>query len=173
MPNMERLISGSNRAKLKPKIPANKTCSCRESPCPLGGKCNISDIVYSATVTDSEGENSTYIGMTADKFRLRYNKHTQSLRNPKYKNQTKLSRKVWELREEGREGVGPFFKIHKESKSYEPGMRVCNLCLDEKASIILFHCENSSLLNSRMEMYSTCRHKSKYKLEKIWKGRVT
>ena len=70
---------------------SDKSCSCREESCPLGGMCNIQDIVYKAEIKDgNSGETSCYIIMTSERFRQRFNKHSQSLINLKYKNETKL-----------------------------------------------------------------------------------
>ena len=70
---------------------SDKSCSCREESCPLGGMCNIQDIVYKAEIKDgNSGETSCYIRMTSERFRQRFNKHSQSLINLKYKNETKL-----------------------------------------------------------------------------------
>ena len=100
--------------------------------------------------------------MTADKFRLRYTKHAQSFRNPKYSKETKLSRKVWEV------GVGTrvYLKILKLARSYQPGMTSCRLCTEEKICI-LTHKGPANLLNSRTEIYTQCRHKNKHKMDRV------
>ena len=70
---------------------SDKSCSCREESCPLGGMWNIQDIVYKAEIKDgNSGETSCYIRMTSERFRQRFNKHSQSLINLKYKNESKL-----------------------------------------------------------------------------------
>ena len=51
------------------------TCNCRANgpPCPLGGECQISSIVYKATVTTKDGSNVSkfYHGMTGGPFKSR------------------------------------------------------------------------------------------------------
>ena len=166
MPNIEQQITGINKVKLQGMEEApNVTCSCRYKPCPLEGKCNAESIVYKADLEDKGNVSHTYIGMTAEKFRLRYAKHTQSFRNTKYANETKLSKKVWEQMDSGHPCPVVGFSIYKHSRAYRAGNRVCQLCMDEKLSILLFNGPN--LLNSRNEIFSGCRHRARFKMEKI------
>ena len=114
MPSVAQQISGINRTKLAEKNNSHDlTCSCRNTPCPLGGKCNVKENVYQAEIKDTEGETYTYIGMTAESFRKRYSKHAQSFRNHKYAQETKLSKKVWSIKESGGLWEGTFYKIAK------------------------------------------------------------
>ena len=125
------------------------------------------DIVYQDSLSDKEGNNYRYIGMTCDKFRLRYSKHAQSFRNPKYAKETKLSKKIDELKaKEEWEGNRVKFKIFKYSKSYSPGMKSCQLCIDEKLAIVLYD-DPPILLNSRIEMFNQCRHKARHKMDRF------
>ena len=145
----------------------NLPCSCRNDICPLDGSCNTKDVVYLAKVSYEENtsESMAYIGMTSGEFRKRFSKHKQSFNNPKYKNETSLSKKVWEIKEEG---LSPsvIFKIIKLSRSYNAGDRVCTLCTDEKVEIIQNY-KNLKLLNNRKEIFTKCRHKARVKISTI------
>ena len=123
------------------------------------------DIVYKAETKNREDETFTYIGMTAEPFRKRFAKHAQSFRNPRYSNETKLSRKVWNIKETEGQWNGAFFEIEKLSKSYSPGDFMCKLCIDEKIAIIGNQSDN--LLNNRIEIFAKCRHRARHKLRRI------
>ena len=111
------------------------------------------------------GMEHKYIGMTADMFRKRYAKHAQSFRNQKYANETKLSKKVWELKESEGQFNGVKFRIKKTSKSYSPGDKLCMLCINEKLAIM--DCESPGLLNNRIDFFSKCRHNDRHKMDRV------
>ena len=168
MPNFQKIVTGINRSKIDPdSLPKHDlSCSCRYPVCPLNGQCNVMDIVYQADVLDKgSNEKFTYIGMTSENFRKRYAKHKQSFQNIKYKGETTLSKKIWEIKEISDPCPDVTFKILKNSKSYRPGDRFCKLCTDEKIEILLS--DHEGLLNSRREMYCKCRHKEKSKIRRI------
>ena len=59
--------------------------------------CRAIEIVYQATVTTNE-KKETYVGLTATKFKTRW--HNQmSLEHEKKRNDTELSKYLWELKE--------------------------------------------------------------------------
>ena len=87
------------------------------------------------------------------------------MNDEKYSKETKLSAKVWEIKKAGGAVVGPFFKVAKLSKSYGPGDRTCKLCIDEKVMIMSSSSRNP--LNNRVEIFAKCRHRAKYKMEKL------
>ena len=68
MPNMGQKINNHN-SKLLTKRKEELKCNCRKKDeCPLPGKCQISKVVYRATVkTDNKSE--TYVGLTAGEFK--------------------------------------------------------------------------------------------------------
>ena len=55
-------------------------------------------IVYSTTIT-AENETSSYIGMTEGPFKIRYSNNKSSFRLPQYRNATKLSEAVWNIKD--------------------------------------------------------------------------
>ena len=40
-----------------------------------------------------------YIGLTSTEFKSRYNNHTRLFREPKLRNETELSKHIWQLKE--------------------------------------------------------------------------
>ena len=104
MPNMKEIISNHNKTILnKDNNTESKTnnCNCRiKEECPVNQKCQTSSLIYQATVTrhDNNKEES-YIGLTDNTFKTRYNGHTSSFRNEQYRNATTLSNYIWTLKD--------------------------------------------------------------------------
>ena len=76
--------------------------------------------------------------------------------NQEDRNKTTLSAHVWKLKDEGR----PYeiqWDIMDRAKTFNPISRKCRLCLKE-IFYIMFKPE-SATLNSRNELYNTCRHR--------------
>ena len=166
-PNMKQIITGHNthllaKHKQQGQETEPKTCSCpksRTEPCPLGGKCLSSCIIYQATVTETESKKSeTYIGMTADPFKKRYGNHKKSFKQEKYKTETDLSNHTWKLESE-KKSFNINWKILDRGRSFNPGSKICQLCTIEKYYLI-FKPELCTL-NSHNELGSHCRHKKK------------
>ena len=139
----------------------NKDCvgHRKGAQCPVVNNiCNRKDNVYLAEVrTGSKLYN--YIGISAPPLRLRVATHLQSLKTEN--NQTELSNKCKDIAEKG----GRYeltFKLLENKASYTPEAKICQLCNAEKFQIIFSNLEN--LINSKKEITSTCRHRSKFKL---------
>jgi len=97
MANMEAIISGQNRKLLLENLASeqapptaasnqNPGCNCRgeenKANFPMDGKCKAKSIVYKAEVTaQSQQPTSTYIGLTANKFKDRYYGHKYSMQH--------------------------------------------------------------------------------------------
>ena len=66
MKNVGSIIKSHNARVNKKKQPTQrKECNCRKKgDCPLNGKCLTSAIIYKATVQESNGNKSHYIGLT-------------------------------------------------------------------------------------------------------------
>ena len=82
--NMKQIISSHNKTVLestKIKEKQGKTCNCRDKKsCPLKGQCLQKGVVYKATVEQKPSKKQdTYIGITENEFKTRYNQHTPSL----------------------------------------------------------------------------------------------
>jgi hypothetical protein len=168
MPNMKSIIASHNRSLLNKQHNENSTdirkkCNCRvKHQCPLNGNCLINNIIYQATVTRQDsGEDNTYIGLTENSFKTRYTNHTSTFRHNKYRNSTELSKYIWSLKD----ASVPYnisWRVVRECPSYSNKTKRCQLCLYEKYMII-FHPE-SSTLNKRNELASSCRHRRKFLL---------
>lgn len=167
MPNIKQIISSHNTSVLKKSQPQpdvnTNTCNCRDSNnCPLENKCLISSVIYQATVTrDDINKDETYVGLTENTFKSRFNGHTASFRNSENKHATTLSEYVWSLKDNN----VPFsikWKILSRAKAYSTARKLCNLCIEEKYFII--RRPDLSSLNKRNELLSACRHRKKHLL---------
>ena len=106
MPNIKNTIATHDKRTLSndasattptsPKQP-EKECNCRrKNECPLNGKCLQSNVIYQATVTSSTSID-TYVGLAAN-FEERYRNHMTSLRHSRRRNETELSKHIWNLK---------------------------------------------------------------------------
>ena len=166
MPNMGQAISRHNNriaAENQPQ-PDPPGCNCRGGPnsCPVKGACQTQGVVYQATVVrEDQGKTETYTGLTSRHFKDRLYEHTQDFNNEK-RTGTTLSNHIWKLKNQ-KINHTISWKILARSKPFNPATRKCNLCIREKYYII-FKPEGATL-NSRSELFSTCRHRKKLLLE--------
>ena len=160
MPNLQH---GRNKTVLKnsaqPTLDqAGRTCNCRKKDeCPLEGNCLFKGIVYQARVT-SEIKTETYVGFTATEFKARFRNHQVSFNNEKRKNDTELSKHIWQLKSKQQHTIK--WKILAKAKPYSNLTKRCNLCTTEKHFIITK--PELATLNKRNELISTCRHRRKF-----------
>ena len=166
MPNMGQVINSHN-TKISARSQTEATppgCNCMNGPatCPVDGACQTRGVVYQASVTrEDNGRTETYTGLTARPFKVRIYEHTQDINDEKRQG-TSLSNYGWKLKKQNvRHKIS--WKILSRRTSFNPATRRCNLCLREKFCII-FKLEGASL-NSRSELYSTCRHRKTLLLE--------
>ena len=170
MPNMKENLGrhnmNVNKNECEQQFPHGCNCRGGVTECPLEGSCLTPGVVYQATVTTHDGNPpETYTGLTAGQFKNRYNKHSSDFNNEKQKKSTELSKHVWKLKEKNTPH-SISWKIIAKTKPftpYNPTRRSCQLCLKEKYCI-MFRPEGASL-NSRNEIFSTCRHRRKELLE--------
>ena len=139
--NMRTFISRHNKTILKNQDRQNKTnetrdCNCRQNrQCPIEGKCLQTNVVYKADITTTDNNDTkTYIGVTSNDFKTRYRNHCKSINNIKYRNETELSKHIWQIKENGRSyevkwGIIKQFTTPVNSKK-------CYLCLEEKLLIL-------------------------------------
>ena len=155
---MQQIISAKNNKTLRENAPESKKCSCprdKKAECPLQNKCLESEIVYQAKVEVENKETKTYIGQTSTDFKHRLSTHTFSFNNREI-NQTSLSQYIWKLTDQGHEPKISW-KIVDRGRKFSPVNGVCQLCITE-AYYINFHPEMATL-NSKREIFSSCRHK--------------
>ena len=164
-PNMAKIIAGHNKKILREEDKDKKMCNCQnKDKCPMGGKCLSDSIVYRAEL--KVGENTkNYIGMTDGAFKTRYRNHKNSFTNINKKQETALSKVVWDLGANGEPNVS--WTILKKCNKYAAGMKMCSLCLSEKLQI-LNACNDKDNVNKKSEAISLCVHRNKYKLAN-WK----
>ena len=133
--------------------------------CPMEGKCLTNNIVYQAVVATPTGEKESYIGLTSNTFKQRWQQHKSSFNIKSKRNETTLSQYIWKLKDKEVD-YKLTWKIVGKANPFSPVSEKCNLCLKEKFFII-FRPEMCSL-NTRNELATHCRHKRKrllYKLE--------
>jgi hypothetical protein len=118
--------------------------------------------VYKATVTTSNPNTiMNYIGMTSTTFKERLANHNYTFEHKEHSNKTELSKYIWTLKD-NKKDFNINWQILKRAISYTGGSKRCNLCLEEKFCILK---ENQNcLLNKRMEIISTCRHRKKFRV---------
>ena len=77
---------------------------------------------------------------------------------------TKLAEHIWKLNDNN-ETWNIKWSIQAKSRKYKPGDKYCGLCLEEKRTIATS--DPKSMLNSRSEIVSKCRHRKEHKLKNI------
>ena len=103
--------------------------------------------------------------MTDGEFKSRYRNHKNSFTNVNKKQETALSKVVWDLGANGEPNVT--WTILEKCNKYAAGMKMCTLCLFEKLHI-LNACNDKDNVNKKSEAISLCVHRNKYKLAN-WK----
>ena len=166
MPNIKSTIDSHNKRKLNTKpVEEAQPCNCRiKDNCPLNGQCRTKNIVYQATITAHNKKPETYIGLASTEFKTRFNNHTSSFTKSYKRNQTELSKYIWQLKENST-SYQIKWSIVGRARPYCNTTKRCNLCLLEKY-YILCHRDKSSL-NKRNELASYCRHRTNFLLSSI------
>ena len=159
---MEQKIKKHNSTVLNsPKQKTTAHCNCRKKEeCPLKGECLSECLVYEASVKAGDIERK-YYGLTEGPFKTRYRNHTKSFNNLKYRNETELSKYIWDKKEKN-QSYELSWKIAAKTHPYMCGTKRCDLCITEKVLIALS--DPNIFLNKRDEIVSKCRHKNKFKL---------
>ena len=158
-------INGHNKKILQPKHAEPqklRNCLLKED-CPLNGLCLTSRILYQDTIkcSDSKYKQKKYKGIRETTFKKRYANHKKPFNLINYKNENTLSVEYWTLKKK-QEPPRLIWEIKGQYKAYNPTLKKCNLCLNEKLAII--DDPDKNLLNKRSEVISQCRHRNKFKL---------
>ena len=165
MQNFESVIRSHNNKILNPQEidPEDHKCNCRRKElCPLQGNCLIEEVIYRGEVINSSNQaTNNYIGLTEHSFKDRFYKHRNSFKYRNKVNSTELSKHIWDLKDKQIENVKIQWSILDRAPAFRNGSKRCDLCLTEKFHIIY---QDFETLNSRNELLSNCRHKSKYLL---------
>ena len=108
----------------------------------------------------------TYTGLTEGPFKQRLYGHNADFKKKKQRNRTMLSKYIWYLKD----NKIPYqlsWSILGRAKGFNPVTGVCRLCLLEKY-FIMYNSKDATL-NSRHELFNSCRHKWKHTLGKTWR----
>ena len=166
-PNMKQLINNHNRTlskeyhAVKSNPTETKLCNCRnKAECPLDGHCLTTSVIYKATVTQFQNnQQKTYIGLTENTFKTRFNLHTSSFRHSDKRKSTALSEFIWQLKDNNTQ-FSTKWEIIKKSTPHNENSKRCQLCLDEKLEIL--KCiKTGHSLNKRRELFNRCMHQNK------------
>ena len=165
MKNMSSIISSHNKTILEPNVDETG-CNCKNKlECPVENKCLTKKVIYKAEVKNNKNEDTKiYIGLSENAFKERYRNHTKSFRHDKYKNETVLSKYIWDLKENDAMPIvkWSFIKTIKGKSNSNN----CPLCLIEKFNIISL-LDDKNLLNKKSEFISKCRHVNKFMIGSI------
>ena len=128
----------------------------------MQGNCLQANVVYKAEITTTDNnQTKTYIGVTANEFKIRFRNHTESISNIKYQNETELFKYIWQLKKSNRPHKIKW-GIIKKIPACKPGQRRCGLCVGGK--LLILKGRNKNILNKRSELFSKCRHVTKHHL---------
>lgn len=166
MDNITKAINSHNQKLLSCPEQNNVDtgCNCRDkSICPLPDKCLTQSVIYQASVTTTNNIKpiATYVGLTENKFKTRYNNHKTTFNNISKRHSTELSSYIWELKETNI-SYNIKWNILSHARPYSKNSRKCKLCTLEKYYIIFR--PDMATLNKRSELISTCRHSKKHLL---------
>ena len=145
---------------MKESTQDSKLCNCRQKKqqknyCPLDGLCLTKCVVYKATVTETTSNNQeTYIGLTENEFKTRFNLHKSSFKLKHNRTSTTLSEYVWKLKNKNI-NLNIQWQIVKKVKPFAPIDKVYKLCLQEQLSIL----RSAPSLNKRGEIFGHCIHR--------------
>ena len=147
---------------LKVENETQKKCNCKNiSICPMSGNCQNKCIVYRAEVKTSDTK-KYYYGVCETTFKKRYANHLKSFKTAKYKNETALSKYIWQLNGKNKQ-YEIAWTTHVRANPYKCGSRRCSLCVAERLAIIKE--DPAKLINERANIVSWCPHRIKHLLK--------
>ena len=160
--NINQIIAAHNRKVLN-HISEKKTdnnCNCKMN-CPLPGECKETNVVYKA-----ETNGSIYVGMTKTEIRSRIRRHRHSFRAEYKRNETALSKFVWD-RQLNVDKDGNIqepevrWSILRKCNLYKPGQKTCDLCISEKYLIIM-NLRSRQCINRKSDIAIKCIHRKQF-----------
>ena len=165
---MQTFVSKHNRRILQnhqqenhpvdPKCKIHCNCPATDKPdCWLPGRCTITNVVYRASITRLDtNETKTQTGATVE-FKQRMGGYKDSFADPNI-HQTCLSQHIWKVLRRSQPHIPYRLEWSEVDRGppFNPSTGQCKLCLKEKY-YIMFHPEGASL-NQRSEFFSYCFH---------------
>ena len=101
-------------------------CNCRvKTSCPLNGDCQVQCIVYEAEVKADGEDSNIYTGLSEPPFKVRFANHQTSMKHRKYENSAELSKRVWQLRDSGKEPQVTW-RVVEKSRAYSTTSKTYN-----------------------------------------------
>ena len=111
--------------------------------------------------SNSKYEQKSYKGICETTFKKRYANHKKSFNLIKSNIDAILSIEYWTLKQK-QKAPRITWEIKGQSKAYNPTLKKCSICLNEKLAII--DDLDKNLLNKWSEIISQWRHQNKFKL---------
>ena len=108
-------------------------------------------------------ETNVYLRTTEGEFKQRFINHKNSFNNSTYRNDTTLSKHVWDIKEKYNKTPVLKWYLVRIVPSCSNITKRCLLCLHEKSEL-LYYPNISKLLNKHSELIAKCRHANKYLL---------
>ena len=113
--------------------------------------------VYYVEATSKNQE--TYIGLTENEFKTRFNLHKSSFKLEHKRTSTTLSEHVWKLKNKNI-NFNIRWEIVKKVKPFAANEKMYKLCLQIKLSIL----RSAPSLNKRSKIFGHCIHRKKFLL---------
>ena len=136
---------------------------CKKKLAPWRESALTKCVLYKATVTKiGTNRQETYIGLTDNKFKTRYNLHKSSFKLEHKKSNTTLHKHIWNFKNK-KDGYNIGWKILNQLKPSEPNKKVCYLYLEEKFKIST----EKPTLKRKKESFSFCVYKKRFLLKNV------
>ena len=99
MPNMKNIINAYNKKIINlPKDNIGRTCNCiRKNQCPFNEKCLTNNVLYQQVSQMKKFKKKIYYGVSETAFKLKYANRKKTFNNIKYRTDTELSNKYWNI----------------------------------------------------------------------------
>ena len=128
--NISQIISSQNENIFQPNKNQEPPCNCRQKEnCAMQGKCRRKNVLYKCTASTPTKPERVYIGISEDEWKKRYQNHTKSFPNKRYKNETSLSSYIWKIKKETSQIPTLTLPIVKTVPAYSNTTKKCRLCL--------------------------------------------
>ena len=98
--NMKSVITAHNKKLLFENIITVPPCNCRgKNKCPHNVQFRTRNILYKCVTSTSMKPGKAYLGTTEGDFKLHFYNHKKLFNNSTYRNDTTLSKYVWDIEE--------------------------------------------------------------------------